>query len=104
MKINVRTGTIALYIGLNSYYSMFVRYEQASTPYNEVRMDKSFYTVPEVATSLQVTEKTVRAWIRDRKLTAIRVGREWRIREVDIQEFVDRHLSTAVQEIHATGN
>jgi excisionase family DNA binding protein len=67
-------------------------------------MDKSFYTVPEVATSLQVTEKTVRAWIRDHKLTAIRVGREWRIREVDIQEFVDRHLSTATQEIHATGD
>jgi hypothetical protein len=33
-EINLRTGTISLYIGLNSYYSMFIGYEQASTPYN----------------------------------------------------------------------
>lgn len=67
-------------------------------------MDKDIYTVPEVARRLQVTGKTVRTWIGERKLTAIRVGREWRIREEDVQAFIQRHLSTATQEIHGTGN
>jgi excisionase family DNA binding protein len=67
-------------------------------------MEKDIYTVPEVARRLQVTDKTVRAWINDRKLTAIRIGREWRIREEDVQAFIQRHLSTATQEIHGTGD
>jgi excisionase family DNA binding protein len=67
-------------------------------------MEKDIYTVPEVARRLQVTDKTVRAWISERKLTAIRVGREWRIREEDVQAFIQRHLSTATQEIHGTGD
>ena len=67
-------------------------------------MEKDIYTVPEVARRLQVTGKTVRAWISERKLTAIRVGREWRIREEDIQAFIQQHLSTATREIHGDGN
>ena len=67
-------------------------------------MDKEFHTVPEVAKRFRVTQKTVRTWIAEHKLTAIMVGREWRIREEDVQEFISRHLSTARQEIHGTGN
>jgi excisionase family DNA binding protein len=67
-------------------------------------MDKDIFTVPEVARRLQVTDKTVRAWISERKLTAIRVGREWRIRQEDVQAFIDRNLSTATREIHGVGN
>jgi excisionase family DNA binding protein len=51
-----------------------------------------------------LTDPLERAWIRDRKLTAIRIGREWRVREEDIQEFIQRHLSTAALEIHGTGD
>jgi excisionase family DNA binding protein len=61
-------------------------------------MEKDIYTVSEVARRLMVTTKTVRAWIAARKLTAFLVGREWRIREQDIQQFIDRHLSTATLE------
>ena len=67
-------------------------------------MEKAIYTVPEVAKRLQVTDKTVRAWIRDRQLTAIRIGREWRIREEDIQHFIDRHHSTATPDVHGVGD
>jgi excisionase family DNA binding protein len=62
------------------------------------------YTVPEVAKRLQVTEKTVCAWIRDKELTAIRIGREWRLRDEDVEAFLERRLSTATQEIHGTGD
>jgi excisionase family DNA binding protein len=68
------------------------------------RMEKGIYTVPEVASHLRVTQKTVRTWINERQLTAIRIGREWRIREEDLQEFIRQHLSTAVQEIHGDGD
>jgi excisionase family DNA binding protein len=61
-------------------------------------------TVPEVAKRLQVTEKTVRAWIRDKELTAIRIGREWRLRDEDVETFLARRLSTATQEIHGSGD
>ena len=67
-------------------------------------MEKSILTVPEVAKRLRVTQKTVRTWISERRLTAIRIGREWRLREEDIQEFIQRHLSTSTPEIHGTGN
>jgi excisionase family DNA binding protein len=67
-------------------------------------MEKITYTVPEVAKRLQVRDKTVRAWIRDKKIRAIRVGREWRFREEDVQEFMERNLSTTSQEIHGTGD
>jgi excisionase family DNA binding protein len=67
-------------------------------------MDKGVYTVAEVAAHLQVTTKTVRTWIAERQLTAIHVGREWRIREQDLQAFIARRLSTAVQEIHGVGD
>jgi excisionase family DNA binding protein len=61
-------------------------------------------TVAEVAGRLRVTTKTVRTWITDRQLTAIRVGREWRIREEDVQAFIQRHLSTATLDIHGHGD
>jgi excisionase family DNA binding protein len=67
-------------------------------------MEDGFYTVEDVAKRLRVTAKTVRTWISQRRLTAFRVGREWRLREVDVQAFIDQHLSTAVREIHGVGN
>jgi excisionase family DNA binding protein len=48
-------------------------------------MARTLYTVPEVATRLQVDPKTVRLWIRAKQITAIRVGREWRFRDEDIE-------------------
>jgi excisionase family DNA binding protein len=67
-------------------------------------MERITYTVTEVAKRLQVTDKTVRGWIRDRKISAVRVGREWRFREEDVQAFMEQNLSTATQEIHGNGD
>jgi excisionase family DNA binding protein len=67
-------------------------------------MARTLYTVPEVATRLQVDPKTVRLWIRAKQITAIRVGREWRFRDEDIEAYLARHVSTAAQEIHGEGH
>lgn len=47
-------------------------------------MDNSFYTVDSAATKLGVHSRTVLRFIRDGKLKAAKVGRQWRIRREDL--------------------
>lgn len=51
------------------------------------------WTVPEVAQRLQVTEETVRRWLRGGELAGVRLSRKagWRIRERDIEAFLQAH-------------
>jgi excisionase family DNA binding protein len=55
--------------------------------------DERYFTVPQVAAKLQVHENTVRSWIYKRclraKLVAGAVHACWRIREHDLDAFVD---------------
>lgn len=46
-------------------------------------------TVREVAAYLKVQEATVRNWIRDGDIRAIKFGRAWRVREDDLMKFVE---------------
>ena len=50
-------------------------------------------TVKQVAEYLQVHEKTVGLWLRDKSLKGIRLGSgrngEWRIARLDLQAFLD---------------
>ena len=50
-------------------------------------------TVREVADLAQVSEATVRQWIRGGDLRAIDVGREFRIIPRDLELFLDRHAT-----------
>jgi excisionase family DNA binding protein len=52
-----------------------------------------FMTVREVADLAQVSEATVRHWIKDRDLRAIDVGREFRIIPRDLEAFLERHAT-----------
>ncbi len=54
------------------------------------RMEEKVYTVEEVASQLRVDARTVRKWIRRGELSAIDVGREYRIRESSLQDFIKR--------------
>ena len=47
-----------------------------------------YMTVGEVAELLRVDEKTVRNWIRNGLLPAIRVGRQYRIERTEYESFV----------------
>lgn len=48
------------------------------------------YTVEEVAEQMKVTPYTVREWIKAKKLTAAKIGKLWRVRESDLEAFIER--------------
>lgn len=54
---------------------------------------KPMYTVHDAAALLQIKESTVRALINDKQLRAVKVGKEWRIAEVDLTEFLNENAN-----------
>lgn len=54
-------------------------------------MSSRFLSVDEIAQDLGVTEETVRGYIRARKLTAYKMGRDYKIRPEDYQKFLEEH-------------
>lgn len=58
------------------------------------------YTCAEVAKRYGVQTITVWDWIRKRKLSAIKLGKEYRISEDDLRLFEDSRRT--VQQVHST--
>ncbi len=54
-------------------------------------MDNKFLTVPDVAEMLDVSEETVRRWLRDGRLDGVMIGRRagWRIRPESVEEMLE---------------
>lgn len=52
-------------------------------------------TVHDAADYLQVRESTVRALINDKRLRAIKVGKEWRIAQGDLMAFLNENANRA---------
>jgi excisionase family DNA binding protein len=50
--------------------------------------DEQFLSLEDVAARLQVSDQTVRRWIKSGKLTAYKPGLEYRVRETDLEEFL----------------
>ncbi len=48
-----------------------------------------FLSLEDVAKRLQVSDRTVRRWVKDGKLAAYKPGREWRIRPSDLEDFLE---------------
>lgn len=55
-------------------------------------MVDSLLTVREVAALMRVSNMTVYRLIRDGSLTATRVGKNFRIRQVDVTEYLDARV------------
>jgi len=51
--------------------------------------EKPLLTTENVADLLQVDVETVRRYIREGKLRAIKLGREYRVRREDFEEFLE---------------
>lgn len=53
-------------------------------------MDERWFTVEQIAGSLQVHEQTVRRWLRERALAGRYFGGKtgWRVRESDLNAFL----------------
>jgi len=56
-------------------------------------LSKPFLTTHEIAELLKVREQTVRAWIHQQELRAVRLGREFRVAVKDLEAFVDEHAT-----------
>jgi excisionase family DNA binding protein len=52
-------------------------------------MEKKFYTVPQIAQELEISEDLVRLWIRKKELPAYRVGKEFRIKKEDYEKYLE---------------
>jgi excisionase family DNA binding protein len=51
------------------------------------------YTVSQLSEILDLHSKTVRRFIREGKIKATKIGREWRVRKEDLQEFAHGELA-----------
>ncbi len=57
-------------------------------------MSTQWLSVEDIANELDVTIDTVRAWIRQKKLRAYRVGRDYRIKREDYNKFLEDRATT----------
>jgi len=53
---------------------------------------RRFIKVEDIATELDVSEGTVRTWIREGKIRAGKVGRDWRIPIEEYERFLQEYF------------
>ena len=56
-------------------------------------LSKPLLTIHEVAELIKMRESTIRAWIRDGELRAIKMGRDWRIAQKDLEAYLNAHAN-----------
>ncbi len=58
----------------------------------------AMYTVYEVAETLKLDAETIRRYINREKIRAYKIGKEWRIKESDLLEFIERQSNMSKEE------
>jgi excisionase family DNA binding protein len=48
-----------------------------------------YFTIDEVATTLKVSYLTVYRWVQSKKITAFKVGKQYRIKKEDLDKFIE---------------
>lgn len=56
-------------------------------------MNERFYTVKELEEIFQVTRQAISAWIKSGKLKAHKLGLYWRVKESDLNKFLEENKS-----------
>jgi excisionase family DNA binding protein len=56
---------------------------------NQFMLSAPLFTIQEVSELLKVSEATVRSWIKNQELRAIKFEREFRVAKVDLESFLD---------------
>ena len=59
---------------------------------NKIITMEKLFTIEELAEVLQLNKQTVQRFVRENKIKAIKVGREYRVKQYDLDTFL--HLST----------
>ncbi len=57
-----------------------------------------FMTIQDVAELLKVSKATVRTWIKNEELRAVKLEREFRIAKIDLERFVEARATMAPPE------
>lgn len=52
-------------------------------------MAEKIWTPPEVAKQLSIHVETVRDYLREEKIKGFKLGRVWRVRDSDLQAFIN---------------
>ena len=58
----------------------------------------SMYTVYEVAETLKLDAETIRRYINSKKIRAYKIGKEWRVKESDLLEFIERQSNISKED------
>jgi len=58
--------------------------------YNEIMLEGDFYTAQDLADKLQVNVMTIYRYIRSDKLSAYKIGKEYRISKEDFNNFLNK--------------
>jgi len=62
-------------------------------------MEEKYYTIYEVADILGLHHKTIRGFISDGKLNAIKIGKQWRITKADLDNFMGKENLSKSEEV-----
>ncbi|AJS58578.1 helix-turn-helix domain-containing protein [Paenibacillus sp. IHBB 10380] len=65
-------------------------------------MENRFYTIDQVAEILDIHHKTVRKFIKEGKLKANKVGKQWRISQIDLDIFTRDKKSIMENEVFSS--
>lgn len=57
---------------------------------DELKKEVKVYSVNEVSEILQVTPRSVYRWIREQKMKASKIGRNWRVTHQDLKAFIEK--------------
>lgn len=56
-------------------------------------------TLQDIADELKLHIETVREWVRTKRLPAYRVGRDYRVKRVDLDKFLEDRRTTGDHEV-----
>lgn len=58
--------------------------------------EMTYYTPQEVADTLKVHRRSITRWIREGRLTAVRIGGQYRISKQDLERFLEERRTNRV--------
>ncbi len=58
-------------------------------PVRDLMAQQTLLTPSDVAKRLQMNERTVTQWLRKGHLRGFKIGKEWRVSEIDLETFIE---------------
>jgi excisionase family DNA binding protein len=49
----------------------------------------TLYTIEQISDILKVTQRTIYNYIKNKDLKAVKIGKYWRVKHSDLEEFID---------------